>query len=96
MPMGGSGGGVQVLSVMEARARTFRHLFVVAVNRGLFPRALAEDALLPETLRARLAADVLPHVPLRARSADEERYLFAQLLSSAPSVSLSLPSTFRT
>jgi len=89
VPLGGAGGGVQVLSVMEARARTFRQLFVVAVNRGLFPRILAEDALLPETLRARLSADVLPHVPLRARSADEERYLFAQLLSSAPSVSLS-------
>ena len=45
--------------------------------------------MLPEAVRARLAADVLPEMPVKGRSADEERYLFAQLLSSAPSVSLS-------
>jgi hypothetical protein len=89
VPIGGAGGGVQVLTVMEARTRTFSLLFVVAVNRGLFPRVLADDALLPEALRARLAGDVLPHMPVRARSADEERYLFAQLVSSAPAVCLS-------
>ncbi len=89
IPIGGSGGGVQVLTVMEARARTFRHLFVIAMNRGVFPRVLADDALLPEAVRARLAGDVLPHVPVRARSADEERYLFAQLLTAAPEIFLS-------
>ena len=45
--------------------------------------------MLPEAVRARLAADVLPEMPVKGRSADEERYLFAQLLSSAPAVSLS-------
>ncbi|HSN57196.1 MAG TPA: PD-(D/E)XK nuclease family protein [Candidatus Sulfomarinibacteraceae bacterium] len=89
VPVGGAGGGVQVLTVMEARARTFRHLFLVSVNRGIFPRVLADDAMLPEALRARLATDVLPHIPVRARSADEERYLFAQLLSAADSVHVS-------
>ncbi|MBD3850717.1 MAG: PD-(D/E)XK nuclease family protein [Acidobacteria bacterium] len=89
VPLGGDGAGVQVMTVMESRARTFGHLHVVGVNRGVFPRVGHEDPMLPEAVRARLAADVLPEMPVKGRSADEERYLFAQLLSSAPSVSLS-------
>ncbi len=87
--IGGKGGGVQVLTVMESRARTFGHVFVMACNRGVFPRIVHEDPMLPETVRARLAADVLPEMPVKGRSADEERYLFAQLYSSAPDVRLS-------
>jgi CRISPR/Cas system-associated exonuclease Cas4 (RecB family) len=89
VPLGGEGAGVQVLTVMESRARTFGHLLVVNVNRGVFPRVGHEDPMLPEAVRARLAADVLPEMPVKGRSADEERYLFAQLLSSGPSVRLS-------
>ena len=89
VPVGGHGGGVQVLSVTEARARTFEHLFVIGVNRGVFPRVVGDDSMLPDIIRARLAQDVLPEMPVRARSADEERYLFAQLLSAAPNVHLS-------
>jgi CRISPR/Cas system-associated exonuclease Cas4 (RecB family) len=87
--LGGEGAGVQVLTVMESRARTFGHLLVAGVNRGVFPRIGHEDSMLPEAVRARLAADVLPEMPVKGRSADEERYLFAQLLSSAPTVTLS-------
>jgi hypothetical protein len=87
--IGGAGGGVQLLTVMEARARTFSHLVVCGCNRGVFPRIVNDDALLPDLVRARLAADVLPEMPVKARSADEERYLFAQLVSSAPRVRLS-------
>lgn len=89
LPLGGGGAGVQVLTVMEARARTFDRLFVVGANRGAFPRVVHEDPMLPESIRARLAADVLPEMPVKRRSADEERYLWAQLLSSAPSVAVS-------
>jgi hypothetical protein len=87
--VGGRGAGVQLLSVMEARARTFETLFIAGVNRGVFPRVVHEDPMLPEAVRFRLAADVLPEMPVKGRSADEERYLFAQLLSSAPEVHLS-------
>jgi hypothetical protein len=87
--IGGHGAGVQVLTVVEARARAFERLFVGGVNRGVFPRVVHEDPMLPEAVRARLAADVLPEMPVKGRSADEERYLFAQLLSSAPVVELS-------
>jgi hypothetical protein len=88
-PFGGQGGGVQVLTVVEARARTFEHLFVGNVSRGTFPRVVHDDPMLPEAVRARLAADVLPEMPVKGRSADEERYLFAQMVSSAPEVELS-------
>ncbi len=87
--IGGEGAGVQVLTVMEARSRTFSHLFVMACNRGLFPRVVHEDPMLPEAVRTRLAATVLPEMPVKGRSADEERYLFAQLVASSPSVHLS-------
>lgn len=88
-PIGGAGGGVQLLTVMEARARTFSHLIVCGCNRGVFPRIINDDALLPDLVRSRLALDVLPEMPVKARSADEERYLFAQLVSSAPRIRLS-------
>jgi len=87
--IGGAGGGVQVLNVTEARARTFEHVFLVGFNRGVFPRSFGDDSLLPDVIRVRLALDVLPEMPVRARSADEERYLFAQLLSAAPQVEVS-------
>lgn len=87
--VGGHGAGVQVLTVIEARARTFEKLFVAGVSRGVFPRVVHEDPMLPEAVRARLAADVLPEMPVKGRSADEERYLFAQLMSSAPVVEVS-------
>ena len=86
--LGGKGGGVQVLSVTEARARTFDHLFLMGLNRDVFPRGIREDPLLPDDLR-RVLQRVLPDVPVKRAGFDEERYLFAQLLAAAPSVTLS-------
>jgi hypothetical protein len=86
--LGGEGGGVQVLSVIEARSRTFDHLFVLGLNRDVFPRGIREDPLLPDDLRLVLQR-VLPDVPVKRSGFDEERYLFAQLLSASPSVTLS-------
>ncbi len=87
-PLGGAGGGVQVLTVMEARSRTFAHLFLVGLNRGVFPRRIQQDPVLPEGVRRAVAA-VLPEIPLAERGWAEERYLFAQLLGAAPRVTLS-------
>ena len=50
-PLGGEGGGVQVLRVADARARSFEHLFVMGLNRDLFPRGISEDPLLPDSVR---------------------------------------------
>jgi hypothetical protein len=86
-PLGGEGGGVQILNAMEARSRSFEQLFVVGANRGVFPRAIVEDPLLPDDLRASLR-DVLPELPVKREGVDEERHLFAQLLAASPRVTL--------
>ncbi len=87
-PLGGSGGGVRVMTVTEARAHTFAQLFVIGANRDVFPRSFQEDALLPDAQRARLEA-VLPDIPIKRRAIDEDRYLFAQLADAAPRVQVS-------
>jgi hypothetical protein len=87
--VGGAGGGVQLLSAMEARGRTFDELFLLGLNRGRFPRVVQEDALLPDAVRGHLAVEVLPEFPIKARGLDEERYLFAQLVASSAHVTLS-------
>ena len=86
--LGGQGGGVQVLSVVEARGRTFDHLFLLGLNRDIFPRGIREDPLMTDDLR-RILRRVLPDVPIKRSGFDEERYLFAQLLSASPAVTLS-------
>ncbi len=84
-PLGGRGGGVQILSVREARARTFDHLFVMGLNRS---NMLLRDPLLSDATRSALQA-LLPDLALKRERLDEERYLFAQLLSASPRVTLS-------
>jgi len=86
-PLGGAGAGVRVLSVVEARAHTFEHLFVLGVNRDVFPRPLLEDPLLPDAVRWPLEV-LLPEIPIKGRGHEEEHYLFAQLVATAPEVTL--------
>jgi hypothetical protein len=89
-PLGGEGGGVQVLDAMEARGRSFERLFTLGLVRDAFPRNVREDPLLPDGLRERVR-DVLPDVPVKKLGHDEERYLFAELVASSPHVTLSWP-----
>lgn len=86
--LGGQGGGVQLLSAMEARGRSFDHLFLLGLNRDVFPRAISEDPMLPDALRRSLES-LLPEIPIKQRGYDEERHLFAWLVSSAAEVTLS-------
>ena len=88
VPLGGPGGGVQVLSVMEARSRTFDHLYLLALNRRIFPRRADDDPVFPSAARQALAP-LLPEIPVPDRARLEERYLFAQIVASAPEVTLS-------
>ena len=90
LPIGGAGGGVAVLSVAQARSRTFERLFLVGLSREVFPRPIAEAPLLPDGLRRRLRS-VLPDLPVKSEGYDEERYLFAQLLSSSSETVVSHP-----
>jgi RecB family exonuclease len=87
-PLGGEGAGVGVLDVTAARGRTFEHLFVLGMNRDVFPRAVVEDPLLSDDLRRSLSAR-LPDLPIKETGYEEERYLFSQLVSAAPNLTLS-------
>src|SRR4029079_18900500 len=87
-PLGGSGGGVACLQVVEARACTFERLFVLGLVRGRFPRNVREDPLLSDEVR-RVWTDVLRYLPLKSVGRDEERVLFDQLVRAAEHVHLS-------
>ncbi|HEX9801472.1 MAG TPA: PD-(D/E)XK nuclease family protein [Thermoanaerobaculia bacterium] len=86
----GHGGGAALLSVTEARGRTFERLALAGLSRDRFPRAVRPDPLLPDSLRLRLR-DLLPDLPVKGEGHDEERFLFAQLLASADAVALLRP-----
>lgn len=85
--LGGHGAGVQVVDVIAARAMTFSHLFLIGLNRDVFPRTVTEDPLMPDPVR-RALAPLLPDLPIKQLGFEEERYLFAQLLSASPNVTL--------
>jgi hypothetical protein len=91
-PLGGQGGGVALLSVTEARGRTFRRIVLAGLARDRFPRAVRADPFLPDGLRLRLR-DLLPDLPVKREGHDEERFLFAQLLGAAPEIDLFTPKT---
>jgi len=87
-PLGGAGAGVAVLDATAARGLVFEHLFLIGLERDVFPRVVADDPLLPDALR-RVVRAKLDDLPVKSLGFDEERYLFAQLLSAAPAVTLS-------
>lgn len=87
-PIGGKGAGVAILSAREARGLTFDQLFVLGLNRDAFPKPGREDPMLSDTARRRLR-ELLPDLPVRGDALREERLLFAELVSSAPEVTLS-------
>jgi hypothetical protein len=85
--LGGAGGGVQILTVTEARGRTFERLWILGLQRDAFPRSVIEDPLLPDELRARLRV-LLPDLARKRDGHDEERFLFAGLVAASPRVAL--------
>ncbi|HSM14487.1 MAG TPA: PD-(D/E)XK nuclease family protein, partial [Thermoanaerobaculia bacterium] len=92
--LGGAGGGVALLGVTEARATSFEHVVLIGLVRDRFPRQVRAEPFLPDALRTRLR-DLLPDLPVKAEGHDEERFLFAQLLGSAPTVDLLGPASDR-
>ncbi len=75
--------GVRVLGAMDARGHSFRRLFLIGLQEGVFPRQVREDPLLPDDLRARLAHPAGYWIRPKLEGYDEERLLFALLVSSA-------------
>ncbi len=88
LPVGGASGGVQVLSVTAARGRSFDRLFLVGMRRGLFPRRIEDDPLLPDGVRHQARA-LLRDLPVKSEGHTEERFLFDQLIAAAPRVCFS-------
>ncbi|MFN7965950.1 MAG: PD-(D/E)XK nuclease family protein [Acidobacteriota bacterium] len=86
--LGGDGGGIQLLDTARARGLSFAHLFVLGVNRDLFPGALHDDAMLDDAVRDTLRR-ALPDLALKSWRHDEERLLFASLMAAAPNITVS-------
>lgn len=89
-PLGGAGGGVQLLDVTAARGFTFERLHLLGLSQGRFPRTISEDPLLPDDLR-RALAPLLPALGAKQDGRAEEVYLLHTLLGAAPEVRLHRP-----
>lgn len=75
--------GVMVLSATAARGLSFRALFLLGMNEGVFPRTIREDAFLRDHDREVLERDLGYKVNPKLTAFDEEKLLFA-LLVAAP------------
>ncbi len=76
-------GGVRVLDAMDARGESFRHLFLIGLEEGLFPRQVREDPLLSDQLRRTLQDPAGYWIRPKLDGYDEERLLFCLLAGSA-------------
>jgi ATP-dependent helicase/nuclease subunit B len=76
-------GGVRVLDAIQARTVPCRHLFLIGMVHGAWPRPLAEDPFLPDAVRVALRARLRRPVPVRRLVDDEDRFLMGLLLSQA-------------
>ena len=76
-------GGVRVLDAMDARGESFRHLFLIGLEEGLFPRQVREDPLLSDPLRRALQDPAGYWIRPKLDGYEEERLLFCLLVGSA-------------
>jgi len=82
-PFAEDGGGVRVLDAIQARAVPCRHLFLIGMLHGAWPRPLAEDPFLPDSARVALRARLRRPVAVRQLVNAEDRFLLGLLLSQA-------------
>ena len=75
--------GVMVLSASAARGMSFRGLFVLGMNEGVFPRTIHEDAFLRDRDREVLETDLGYKVNQKLTGIDEEKLLFTLLVGAA-------------
>ena len=75
--------GVMVLSATAARGLSFRALFLLGVNEGVFPRTIREDAFLRDRDREVLERDLGYKVSQKLAAFDEEKLLFTLLAGAA-------------
>ncbi len=75
--------GVLALNATAARGLSFRALFVLGLNEGVFPRAIREDAFLRDRDREVLERDLGYKVSQKLSAFDEEKLLFTLLAGAA-------------
>jgi len=75
--------GVMVLNATAARGLSFRALFVLGLNEGVFPRTIREDAFLRDRDREVLERDLGYKVSQKLAAFDEEKLLFTLLVGAA-------------
>ena len=75
--------GVMVLNATAARGLSFRALFVLGMNEGVFPRTIREDAFLRDRDREVLELDLGYKVTQKLTAFDEEKLLFTLLIGAA-------------
>ncbi len=75
--------GVRVLNVAAARGLSFRALFVLGLNEGVFPRTIREDAFLRDQDREILDRDLGCKINPKLAGFDEEKLLFTLLVGAA-------------
>jgi ATP-dependent helicase/nuclease subunit B len=75
--------GVQVHAAAAARGLSFRALFILGLNEGVFPRTIREDAFLRDEDREILERDLGYKVGPKLAAFDEEKLLFALLVGAA-------------
>lgn len=75
--------GVMVLSATAARGLSFRVLFLLGMNEGVFPRTIREDAFLRDRDREVLERDLGYKVSQKLAAFDEEKLLFTLLVRAA-------------
>jgi len=74
--------GVAVLDAMAARGTSFRALFIIGLNEGLFPRTIREDAFLRDRERQLFETVLGYKVATKLGGFDEERLLFTLLVGA--------------
>jgi len=75
--------GVAVLNATAARGLSFRILFIVGLNEGVFPRTIREDAFLRDREREIIERDLGFKVNPKLAGFDEEKLIFTLLTGAA-------------
>jgi ATP-dependent helicase/nuclease subunit B len=76
-------GGVRVLNAMDARGESFKALFLLGMQEGLFPRTIREDPLLRDAARSALNRDGGYWISSKQAGYEEEKLLFYILCAAA-------------
>ncbi len=84
-------GRVLVTTVADARGLPHKHVFVLGLSEGLFPRQTAEDPLYLDTERQRLAAVGIP-LETQAERADDDGLFYELICLPRDTLTLSRPS----